>query len=114
MTGAFATPEARHAAIGLWVLGGLNLLGGVGLIVAGFAPAGGLSLLAGLVLMGLGFGARTGARAALIAALVVLALLVVWSLVGLGAGDGQALVRFLVCVVLLWLVVRALRSGATA
>lgn len=107
----------RVAGVGLWVLGGLNVLVGVAGVAAAPAEAGGrgvfaVALVAGVVMVVLGTGVRRGSRPATLAALVLLAVLAVVQ-VGLlvVAADVQTAVRLAVTVVLLALVARALRPA---
>lgn len=111
-----ATSDIRaqlQAGVGLWVLGALNIVGGLAFLAAGVGAArAAASIGVGALLVVLGFGARRGSRPALLVAVAVLALLMGWALLGVVAGDPAGVVRLLVAGVLLWLVVRALRAAA--
>jgi len=109
------TREGRAAGLALIVLGGINAVLGLVLVLAGGDPGvrtgGGATVAAGAVLVGLGVAIRAGSRAAAVAALVLLAVLLLFQLYTLIAGaDASALVRLAVTGLVLFLVVRAVRA----
>ncbi len=107
--------EDRSAGLALIVLGGVNAVLGLVLALAGGDPGvrtGGIvTVVAGAVLVALGVAIRGGSRAAAVAALVLLGLLLLFQLYTLVAGaDASALVRLAVTGLVLFLVVRAVRA----
>jgi hypothetical protein len=113
------TSEHRQAAIGLWILGGLNAFTALP-VVLGRGPAAevpqartfaAIALVVGIAFIVLGFGTRLGNRTAMLGAVVMLALFGIYQLYGLFAtGSFRGLIPLLITGLILSLVVRVLRS----